>query len=64
MLTFQKSRDRVSRKGLAHILDDVFHHAIKKILLVDTVALYNIAGNYGVINAVDDLIGTLLIILT
>lgn len=64
VLTFQESRDGVRGKGLAHVLNDILHHAVKKVLLVDAVALHNIPGDYGMINAVDNLIGTLLVILT
>ena len=63
MLTFQKGGDRIGGKGLAHIFNDKFHYTIKKILLVDAVTLHNIAGDHGVVDAVDDLIGVLCVIL-
>ena len=62
VLAFEESGDRICREGLAHILDDILHHTVKKILLVDAVTFDNITGNYGVVNAVDDLISALLII--
>ena len=64
MLTFQKGRDRIGGKGLAHIFDDEFHHTVKKILLVDAVTLQNVAGDHGVVDAVNDLIGVLRVIFT
>ena len=63
MLAFQKCRNRISRECLAYVLDNEFHHAVKKILLVDAVTLHNIAGDHGVVDAVSDLIGALRVIL-
>ena len=63
VLTFQKGRNRIGGKGLAHIFDDEFHHTIKNILLIDAVTLHDIAGDHGVVDAVDDLIGVLRVIL-
>lgn len=64
MLTFQEGGDRVCGKGLAHIFNDKLHYTVKKILLVDAVTLHNIAGDHGVVDAVDDLIGVLCVIFT
>ena len=63
MLAFQKCRNLIIRECLAYVLDNEFHHAVKKILLVDAVTLHNIAGDHGVVDAVSDLIGALRVIL-
>lgn len=45
------------------MFNNILHDTIKKILTIDSMALYNISGNHRMIDAIDNLIGTLLVII-
>src|SRR5699024_5202717 len=56
-LAFEKLRNGVGGKGLAHIFHDILYNTVEQIEVHDIVPLCNIVGNNGVIDSLHDLIG-------
>src|SRR5699024_6078255 len=62
VLTFQKLCNRIGRKSLSHIFNEVLYNAVKKILSINPMTLHNVSGNNRMVDTIYNLIGILFII--